>query len=161
MLKFGNVAFSLQPFNNDGGKNASDAVHDDQEIISIIDNADKYVYFAVYAFTRDNIADALVKAKKRGLIVWGITDKNESETEYEKPVIEKLLSAGVTVETQRHKRGIMHIKAVVTDKGYAMGSYNWTNSATVANDELLETGTNRYFHDQYFEILKRVLMANQ
>ena len=55
----------------------------------------------------------------------------------------------------------MHIKAVVTDKGYASGSYNWTGSATKVNDEVLEVGTNRYLHDEYYKILKKILLANE
>ncbi len=55
----------------------------------------------------------------------------------------------------------MHIKAVVTDRAYALGSYNWTDSATVANDELLEVGTDPYWRARYFEILKKVLIVNR
>jgi phosphatidylserine/phosphatidylglycerophosphate/cardiolipin synthase-like enzyme len=47
----------------------------DKEIVKVIDDADKYVYFAIYYFTKDNIADALIRAKKRGLEVSGITDR--------------------------------------------------------------------------------------
>jgi len=138
-----------------------DKKQNDHEIINIINNADKYIYFAVYTFTKDNIADALINAKKRGLIVWGITDNKEAESAYEKPIIKKLINAGITIETQKHPDGIMHIKSIITDKAYAMGSYNWTESATIANDELLEVGTNQYIHNQYFNILKRILLANQ
>lgn len=138
-----------------------DKRQNDQEIIHLINDARKYVYFAVFTFTKDDIADALIKAKQRGLIVWGITDTGQNQTEYEKPTIDKLRTAGVAVETQKHLDGIMHIKAIVTDKAYAMGSYNWTEAATEANDELLEVGTNSYLHDQYFEIIKRILLTNQ
>lgn len=138
-----------------------DKKQNDQEIIKLINSADKYIYFAVYIFTKDNIADALITAKQRGLVVWGITDAKEADTSYEKPIILRLRQAGITIETQKHPDGIMHIKSIVTDKAYAVGSYNWTESATVANDELLEIGTDKYLHDQYFNILKKILLANQ
>ena len=137
-----------------------DAKENDQEITRVINGADKYVYFAVYTFTKNNIADALIAAKNRGLDVEGITDRDQAALDSEKPVVEKLRAAGIPVETQKHPDGIMHVKAVVTDNTYAMGSYNWTESATVANDELLEVGTNKNLVGIYTAILKRILEEN-
>jgi len=138
-----------------------DKKQNDQEIIKLINGAEKYIYFAVYTFTKDNIADSLIAAKQRGVLVWGLTDAKEADTPYEKPIVQRLRQNGITIETQKHTDGIMHIKAIVTDKGYALGSYNWTESATVANDEILEIGTDKYLHGRYFEILKKVLITNQ
>jgi len=138
-----------------------DKKQNDQEIIKLINAADKYIYFAIYTFTKDDIADSLIVAKQRGILVWGITDTKEADTPYEKPIVQRLRQAGITIETQKHTDGIMHIKAIVTDKEYAFGSYNWTESATVANDEILEIGTDKYLHNRYFEILKKVLITNQ
>lgn len=137
-----------------------DQKHNDKEIISVIDGAESYVYFAIYYFSKDNIADALIRAKKRGLIVWGIVDR-VSSTSANKSIVDTLRNAGIAVETQKHPDGIMHIKAVVTDKAYASGSYNWTGSATTVNDEVLEVGTNKSVHDKYFLILKKLLLTNQ
>ena len=133
----------------------------DQAIINVIAGAQKYVYFAVYTFTKVNIADALISAKQRGVDVRGITDAGQAETAYEKPIVQKLEAVGIPIETQKHDDGLMHIKAVVTDKEYAMGSYNWTESATVANDELLEIGTDGYLRGVYTDIIKRILTVNQ
>lgn len=133
----------------------------DQAIIDVADGARCYIYFAVYTFTKGNIADALIKAKQRGVDVRGITDAGEAATAYERPIIQKLEAAGIPVETQKHTDGLMHIKAVVTDKAYAMGSYNWTESATVANDELLEVGTDDHLRGEYTDIIKNILSVNQ
>jgi len=138
-----------------------DKKQNDQEIIKLINSAEKYIYFAVYTFTKDNIADALIAAKQRGVLVWGITDVKEADTPYEKPIVQRLRQTGITLETQKHTDGIMHIKAIVTDRGYAIGSYNWTDSATIANDEILEIGTDKYLQGRYFEILKNILITNQ
>lgn len=137
-----------------------DARQNDKEIVKLIDGAHRYVYFAVYTFTKDTIADALIRAKKRGVIVWGITDQGQSTSDFEAPVIERLRTAGIPIETQKHMDGIMHVKALVTENAYASGSYNWTESATVANDEVLEIGTNSSLHKYYFEIVKKILLAN-
>ena len=137
-----------------------DKQENDKAIVSLIDTADRYVYFAIYLFSMDDIAQALVRAKERGVVVWGIMDKEGASTA-SAAVLETLHSAGIGVETQKHPDGIMHIKAVVTDKGYASGSYNWTGSATKVNHEVLEVGTNRYLHDEYYKILKKILLANE
>ena len=150
----GNIASQFQIFYS------LDKKENDQEIIKVIDNAKSYIYFAVYTFTKENIADALVAAKSRGLEVVGITDTIESTSAYEKPVLAKLAAVGISVETQKHTDGIMHIKAVVTDNAYALGSYNWTSSATVANDEILEVGTNNTLRQEYLDIIKRVIAVN-
>jgi len=106
----------------------------DREIIRLIDSADRYVYFAIYYFSKADIAAALIRAKQRGAVVWGITDAAAS-LDTNKNVVNMLRVAGIPIETQKHQDGIMHMKAIVTDKAYASGSYNWTASATEANDE--------------------------
>jgi phosphatidylserine/phosphatidylglycerophosphate/cardiolipin synthase-like enzyme len=137
-----------------------DKKENDQEIIKLIDGANKYIYFAIFTFTKDNIADALVRAKGRGVLVWGITDLEQTNSN-NKLIVEKLLSAKISIETQKHMDGIMHIKAIVTEKAYASGSYNWTESATSHNDEVLEIGVNKYLHDKYLAIIEKLLVTNQ
>ena len=137
-----------------------DKRQNNEELIRLIDGAHRYIYFAIYTFTKDDIADALIRAKKRGVIVWGIMDRKQAETGFETSLVARLEKAGIPVERQKHQDGIMHIKALVTEKAYASGSYNWTQSATVANDEVLEVGTNARLHRYYFEILKKLLLEN-
>ena len=138
-----------------------DKMQNDQEIISVINGAQKYIYFAIYMFTKSNIADALIDAKNRGVKIEGITDRGNASDSYEKPIIEKLQAAGIILETQKHPDGIMHIKTVVSEKAFASGSYNWTASATVTNDEVLEIGTDENLRIQYENILKKVLETNK
>lgn len=135
-----------------------DAKQNDKEIISLIDNAKHTIYFAMYEFTLRDIADALVRAKQRGVAVYGLVDAGESANSYDKPIIAELVAAGIPVETEHHAdgNGIMHIKAIVTDTAYALGSYNWTGSATNENDELLEIGTDPTLRSTYEDILKRL-----
>jgi phosphatidylserine/phosphatidylglycerophosphate/cardiolipin synthase-like enzyme len=51
----------------------------------------------------------------------------------------------------------MHIKALVTDKAYISGSYNWTQAATTLNDEVLEIGRDEGMRKQYERIMKEVI----
>ncbi len=138
-----------------------DQKQNDQEIIALIDAAKTHIYFAIYEFTLKDIADALVAAKKRGVDVRGLVDAGESANSYDKPIIAELTNAGISVVTEKHAdgNGIMHIKALVTDSAYAMGSYNWTGSATTENDEVLEIGTDTALRQAYENILKKLLDA--
>ena len=136
-----------------------DKKQNDKEIIALIDSAKSHIYFAIYTFTLPSIADALVTAKKRGIDVRGVVDSGQSSNSYGAPITAKLLAAGIPVVTEKHAtgNGIMHIKALVTDSAYAIGSYNWTSSATTINDEILEIGTNETLRQAYENILKRLL----
>ncbi|MHB8710200.1 MAG: phospholipase D-like domain-containing protein [Minisyncoccota bacterium] len=138
-----------------------DQKQNDKEIIALIDGAKSRIYFAMYEFTLKDVADALVAAKKRGVDVRGLVDSGESANSYDKPIIAELVAANIPVETEKHAdgNGIMHIKAIVTDSAYALGSYNWTSSATTENDEILEIGTDPALRQAYENILKRLLDA--
>jgi hypothetical protein len=138
-----------------------DKKQNDKEIIALIDAAKSTIYFAIYEFTLKDIADALVAAKKRGVAIYGVVDSGESSNSYDKPIISELTGAGISVVTEKHAdgNGIMHIKAIVTDGTYALGSYNWTGSATTENDELLEIGTDPALRQAYENVLKKLFTA--
>ncbi len=138
-----------------------DSRSNDQEIIKLIDQANKYAYFAVYYFTQRDIADALLRAKRRGLEVEGITDREGAQQAANGNIVKLLQSGGIHVETQKHLDGIMHMKVLVTDKAYASGSYNWTEAATEANDEVLEIGSDDKIRNEYLNIVKRVIKTNE
>lgn len=127
-----------------------------EEINHVIRNADKFVYFAVYTFTKEDIKDALLGAKYRGLTVIGITDKNQyASLETQRKIIDELRAAGIPIYEQSHS-AIMHLKVVVTEKAYASGSFNWTASATNSNDEVLEVGKDELVREKYQKVLEEV-----
>jgi phosphatidylserine/phosphatidylglycerophosphate/cardiolipin synthase-like enzyme len=127
-----------------------------KEVVSVIRDANQFVYFAIYTFTRQDIKDALLAAKTKGLVVEGITDRDQShKIEEQKKIIAELRQAGIPVLEQDHS-AIMHLKTVVTEKGYASGSFNWTSSATNLNDEILEVGTDESIRQQYQKVLENI-----
>lgn len=92
---------------------------------------------AVYSFTDERIAQAVLAAERRGVRVRLITDREELRNPYQKAVVRELLRAGVPVEENRHS-GLMHLKVAVVDgRTVITGSYNWTLSAAGENDENL------------------------
>jgi phosphatidylserine/phosphatidylglycerophosphate/cardiolipin synthase-like enzyme len=127
-----------------------------KELAGLIQDADKFVYFAVYTFTRADLKDALLSARHRGLKVIGLTDRKQAESlEAQTKLIKELREAGIPVYEQDHY-AIMHLKVLVTDKAYASGSYNWTQAATNLNDEVLEIGRDEALRAQYQKILEKL-----
>lgn len=127
-----------------------------EEIIGLTRDADQFVYFAVYTFTREDIKDALLAAKYRGLKVMGVSDKDQYKAlESQRKIIDSLREAGIPVSFQDHS-GIMHLKVLVTEKAYASGSYNWTTSATNINDEVLEIGRDGQLRAKYQQIVEEL-----
>ena len=121
-----------------------------------IQDADKFVYFAIYTFTREDIRDALLAAKYRGLTVRGIVDRKQSEAlESQTKIVKELQNAGIEIIFNDHSY-IMHLKTVVTDKGFVSGSYNWTASGTNLNDEIFEVGRDEDLRRQYEKTLLRI-----
>lgn len=127
-----------------------------KELIRLTQDADQFVYFGVYTFTRADLQDALLAAKYRGLEVVGIMDKDQSvKIEQQKDIIKQLRDRGIPVYEQDHS-AIMHLKVLVTDKAYASGSYNWTAAATNLNDEVLEIGYDETIRKQYQNVMEEV-----
>jgi phosphatidylserine/phosphatidylglycerophosphate/cardiolipin synthase-like enzyme len=131
------------------------------QVTRTIQDAEKYVYFGIYTFTREDIKDALLAAKYRGLEVRGIIDKRQtSAIDNQEKIVKELQNAGITIVFNDHNY-IMHLKTLVTDKAYLSGSYNWTASATNLNDEIIEIGYDEKIRKQYEEVLQDIISRYQ
>ncbi|MCX8203204.1 MAG: phospholipase D family protein [Nitrososphaeria archaeon] len=102
-------------------------------IIDLIDRANRSVLVAIYSFTRDDIADALVRAVNRGLEVRVVIERDrayETGSEYL-----RLKNNGVDVRLDGNS-GLMHHKFIVIDGILLItGSYNFSGAAEDRNDE--------------------------
>ncbi len=102
-------------------------------IVRLIDDAEKTVHFMAFSFTSRKIANAMIRAGKRGVKVFGIVEKRDlgnPHTQYR-----RLRRAGVDVVPDRNPR-IMHNKVIVIDSNVVItGSYNFSNNADRYNDE--------------------------
>jgi phosphatidylserine/phosphatidylglycerophosphate/cardiolipin synthase-like enzyme len=114
-------------------------------IVREIENAKRELLVAVYAFTSDELAAALTKAKKRGLMVQVITDRefdsrnhNSKGKFLETQAISVRRLPGSKAANSTREPGLMHQKFAVFDRQIVFtGSYNWTQSADSINDENL------------------------
>jgi phosphatidylserine/phosphatidylglycerophosphate/cardiolipin synthase-like enzyme len=110
-----------------------------------IDSAKQELLVAVYAFTSDDLATALVQARKRGVAVQVVVDRefdraNENSKgkllESQKIPVRRI--AGAAPKMAEKDAGLMHQKFAVIDRRVVFtGSYNWTHSAENRNDENL------------------------
>jgi phosphatidylserine/phosphatidylglycerophosphate/cardiolipin synthase-like enzyme len=114
-------------------------------IIREIESAKQELLVAVYAFTSDELAGALTQAKKRGVTVQVIVDREFDRSndnskgkflEGQKIPVRRI--AGVAAKAGEKDSGLMHQKFAVIDRRVVFtGSYNWTHSAESRNDENL------------------------
>lgn len=114
-------------------------------ILREIEAAKQELLVAVYAFTSDDLASALVKAKKRGVVVQVVVDREFDRTnenskgkffDVEKIPVRRV--SGAAAKASDKDTGLMHQKFAVVDRRIVFtGSYNWTQSADIRNDENL------------------------
>ncbi len=102
--------------------------------ISGINAAKKEIKAAIFSLYSQNIANALIEAKKRGVKIEIVTDRVQAS---QSTVIKPLVEAGIKLRwTRGFNKGVMHHKFAVLDGKLIMtGSYNWSNSAEYYNFE--------------------------
>lgn len=114
-------------------------------ILREVGQAKKELLVAVYAFTNDALAHALVQAKQRGVTVQVVIDRefdagnqNSKGKFFEAQKIPLRRLSGIRSTTHDKDAGLMHQKFAVIDRRIVFtGSYNWTHSADSSNDENL------------------------
>lgn len=104
-------------------------------IITAIDAARFQIRVQAYSFTREDLADALIRAEQRGVDVEVIIDRQHA---FEKRgMMPKLSQAGITVLVDSVK-GLAHSKVIILDAAMVItGSYNFTSAAEHRNAENL------------------------
>ena len=106
-----------------------------EEIIKQIDNAQEYIDIAIYSFSYEPIAEAIIRAKNRGVEIRILMDKSQAEGTYSQ--YKFFLDNDVVIIQDRHA-GIMHNKiAIIDGRVLFTGSYNWSKSAEERNEENL------------------------
>lgn len=102
-------------------------------ILDKINSAEKSIELAMYHFTSRVLSRALVTAVKRGVTVRVFLDGENAREYYSKANF--LKKKGVLVKLEKGE-GLMHNKfCIIDDELLITGSYNWTTSADLRNDE--------------------------
>lgn len=105
----------------------------DTKIIPLINNAQKYIYMPIFAFTNKNMMNALIKAQEKGVDVRIITDA--TNVYGENFGVEKLRNSGIKLKIENYA-GKMHMKSIIMDDEYIItGSMNFSSAGQNKNDE--------------------------
>jgi len=112
--------------------------HDPSEaLIKLMNSAKTSLDIAIFSITKYDIVDAIVTAKKRGVKVRVITDKKESQNNYQNKELKYMKKFGIPILVNSHP-GLMHLKvSIVDNKVVTTGSYDYSQAASTTNDEVL------------------------
>jgi phosphatidylserine/phosphatidylglycerophosphate/cardiolipin synthase-like enzyme len=105
----------------------------EDDIVKEIDRSSSTIFVQAYSFTSEPIADALIKAFKRGVTVWILLDKSQETANYSQ--IDNVVDAGIPTYID-NKHSIAHNKIMIIDKETVItGSFNFTYAAENKNAE--------------------------
>jgi phosphatidylserine/phosphatidylglycerophosphate/cardiolipin synthase-like enzyme len=136
-----------------------------EKLTSLIKNAQKKIYAAVYMITDKKIVNELIRAKKRGVDVKIVIDASSMDSVFGKGAMLKENNIDLYVFRPQIKRrgkhqfasALMHNKFALIDDHLWTGSFNWTKRANKENQEnvIVTTDTEIYAKfEQHFHILK-------
>jgi len=121
-------------------------------VLKEISKAKVKIEVAVFTFTLDEIAEALVEAAERGVNVWVVYELGMEDT----PLVAKLESGGVAVRADKNPDLMHHKFMVVDDATVLTGSFNWTYSADNFHDENLliihSPGVAWQYHEEFVRV---------
>ena len=102
-------------------------------IKDLIVNAEEYIYIPIFYLTHKDLAQQLIKAKKRGVEIKVILDATAARNKYS--THKELREQGISVKVENFG-GKMHIKSIIIDDKYIVsGSMNLTKAGNIKNDE--------------------------
>lgn len=138
-------------------------------LLGLIAEEKKNIFIAAFTLTNMEIAQALIKAHRRGVKVAVIVDGDKMRESYSK--VPLLYEAGITVyfypkdkkERERFYKSLMHHKFMIFERSIidhpilVTGSYNYTRSAETSNQEnvvILSDSEVVNSFKKHFEVLK-------
>lgn len=123
-------------------------------VVSALDAAQERVDIAMYSFTNDEMGQALVRAKERGVEIRVVLEKQQSTTQYSELVA--LRDAGIPVRVDSNPQ-LMHHKFAVIDSAFVItGSMNWTSNGVKENNENVLVIHSNELNAQFGEEFERV-----
>jgi phosphatidylserine/phosphatidylglycerophosphate/cardiolipin synthase-like enzyme len=118
-------------------------------LIKHLDGAKKSIHVMAYGFTSLDLSDALIRAKRRGVLVELIQD--EKSTQSNRDAIAPLIQVGIEVRSDA-QHAIAHNKVMIIDDEIVVtGSYNFTVSAEKRNAENFIVIKSEYAVKRYLE----------
>lgn len=101
--------------------------------LSALDSAQSRVWVAMYSFTNEDFANALIRARERGVDVRVVVEKQQAGSQYSKH--RALSDAGIFVRIDSNPNYMHHKFAVIDDSILINGSMNWSGNGVGENNE--------------------------
>jgi phosphatidylserine/phosphatidylglycerophosphate/cardiolipin synthase-like enzyme len=109
-----------------------------EHLVRIYDRAKRSIFVASYGLTSPLSVKALIEAKRRGVDVRILTDRERLNDPKQRTALSALREAGIPIRINQHE-SLMHLKQVVIDDEInTNGSMNQTTSGNQYNDERLD-----------------------
>jgi len=129
-------------------------------LVKYIDAAKTEIAFAIFSLSSAPIADALIRAKARGIHLWGIADAKQWT--YPTSQNDRVVGAGIDMLKANKQHACMHLKVAVIDAHVvALGSFNWTNNAEHHNDEVLLVSSSMELATVLIEQINQARLLNK
>ena len=127
----------------------------EQRVVNMFRTCKKTLDIAIFTFTRDSIAQAILDAHQRGLKVRCIGDDGNSKVKGSD--VRLLASVGIPCKTDNNFRFHMHNKMAIIDNSVVItGSFNWTNQAINKNQDNILFIEDKDIANQYTEYFNKI-----
>src|SRR5262249_39014785 len=136
----------------------------DERFVAFLDSAQRSLDVAIYDFDLDNAADALVRAKNRGVTVRMVMDSDTLDNTKDQAIqraVGKLKAAGIPIVGD-NRQPIMHNKFVVRDgEEVWTGSWNFTTGDTYRLNNNAARLRSRQLADNYSAEFRKMFQSTQ
>ena len=127
----------------------------EQRVVNMFRTCKKTLDVAIFTFTRDSIAQALLEAYQRGVKVRCIGDDGNSKVKGSD--VRLLASVGIPCKTDNNLRFHMHNKMAILDNSVVItGSFNWTSQAVNKNQDNILFIEDKNIANQYTDYYNQI-----
>ena len=127
----------------------------EQRVVNMFRTCKYTMDIAIFTFTRDSIAQAILEAYQRGVKVRCIGDDGNSKVKGSD--VRLLASVGIPCKTDNNLRFHMHNKMAILDNSVVItGSFNWTNQAINKNQDNILFIEDKNIANQYTDYYNKI-----
>ena len=127
----------------------------EQRVVNMFRTCKKSLDIAIFTFTRDSIAQAILDAHQRGLKVRCIGDDGNSKVKGSD--VRLLASVGIPCKTDNNIRFHMHNKMAIIDNSVVItGSFNWTSQAINKNQDNILFIEDKKIANEYTDYFNKI-----
>lgn len=119
-----------------------------QKVKKYISMARKTLELCIFSFTNDVLADEILAAHQRGVVVRIISD--DEAMKGKGADTQRMADAGIECRTDSEEQYHMHNKFMIVDQTFLLtGSFNWTFQAGKSNQENVVILDGKYYLQKY------------